>query len=139
MFEADDPLFVRGLSLFHVVLPLFLAWLVYRLGYDDRAWIAQTIFFCGVVLLCFFFTNPAENINWVFSPGSEPQQKVPSVLYLVLLVVLVPLCVYLPTHLLLRAVMPRYVRDRCCWRIDSIGLKRPFYGRFPLSTIQLSS
>src|SRR5262249_36654907 len=30
-----------------------------------------------------------------------------------------------------------FVRDRCCWRIDSIDLKWLFYGRVPISTIQL--
>src|SRR5207249_11962669 len=42
MFRADNPLFVRGLSLFHVALPFLLLWLVYRLGYNWHAWIAQT-------------------------------------------------------------------------------------------------
>ena len=43
MFKAEIPLLVRGLSLFHVVLPFLLFWLVYRLGYDKRAWMAQTL------------------------------------------------------------------------------------------------
>jgi len=45
---------------------------------------------------------PAQNINRVFGPGSEPQRWMPPLLYVViLLMVLLPLLVYWPTHLLL--------------------------------------
>lgn len=107
MFKPDKPLFVRGLSLFHLALPFFLVWLVYFLGYDPRAWIAQTFLFWTVVLMCYFFTEPSENINWVFGIGSEPQMKISPGVYLVSLMIVIPACVYLPTHFLLAAVMPR--------------------------------
>ena len=77
MFKSDKPPFVRGLSLFHLVLPFFLVWLVYVLGYDSRAWILQTVLFWMVVLVCYLFTNPPDNINWVFGFGSQRQQKSP--------------------------------------------------------------
>ena len=41
MFDATNPLFNRGLSLFHGWLPLLL-WLLMRLGYDRRAFAAWT-------------------------------------------------------------------------------------------------
>jgi hypothetical protein len=107
MFKPDKPLFVRGLSLFHLALPLFLVWLVYVLEYDPRSWIVQTFFFWTVVLVCYFFTEPSENINWVFGIGSKPQMKISPGLYLVSLMVVIPACVYLPTHFLLAAFMPR--------------------------------
>jgi hypothetical protein len=107
MFETDKPLFVRGLSLFHLILPFFLLWLVYVLGYDARAWILQTFLFWTVVLLGYYFTKPADNINWVFGIGSQPQKKISSTLYLALLMLAVPICIYLPTHFFLAAVMPR--------------------------------
>jgi hypothetical protein len=106
MFKADKPLYLRGLSLFHLVLPFLLLWLTYRLGYDRRAWAVQTVLAWAVLLACFFFTDPAENINWTFGPGEEPQHRVAPRLYLVLLMVAFPVCVYLPTHLALRALMP---------------------------------
>jgi hypothetical protein len=37
MFDSRIPLLVRGLSLYHVVLPALLLFLLYRLGYDRRA------------------------------------------------------------------------------------------------------
>ena len=61
---------------------------------------------CAVLPLCFFVTDPSENINWVFGPGKEPQTWVAPWVYLVLLMAFFPVCVYLPTHLALRAIMP---------------------------------
>ncbi len=107
MFKADKPLWLRGLSLFHVPLPVILLWQVCCFGYDMRAWIAQTTLFWLVVPICFFFTRPEENINWVFGPGNQPQRKIPAGVYLILLLIGAPLFIYLPTHLLLRAVAPR--------------------------------
>jgi hypothetical protein len=58
MFDPAIPLGLRALSLFHVGLPILLVWLVYRLGYDNRALIGQTLL-AGVVLpLSRFFSDP---------------------------------------------------------------------------------
>ena len=62
MFDAEKSLFARGLSLFHVVIPFLLLWLVYRLGYDRRALIVQTVFAWLLLPFCFLFTDPAKNI-----------------------------------------------------------------------------
>src|SRR5438093_13487253 len=37
MLDSKTALFIRGLSCFHMVLPLLLLWLLYRMGYDRRA------------------------------------------------------------------------------------------------------
>jgi hypothetical protein len=107
MFKSDKPLFVRGLSLFHLVLPFFLLWLVYILGYDSRAWILQTFLFWTVAVVCYYFTEPVDNINWVFGIGSQPRKKISPTLYLALLMLAVPICIYLTTHFFLAAVMPK--------------------------------
>jgi hypothetical protein len=86
---------------------VILLWQVCCFGYDPRAWIAQTGLFWLVMSVCFFFTQPAENINWAFGPGNQPQQAVPALVYRILLLIGVPLLIYLPTHVLLRALMPR--------------------------------
>jgi hypothetical protein len=105
MFKADQPLWLRGLSLFHVPLPVILLWQVCCFGYDSRAWIVQTSLFWLVMPVCFFFTRPEENINWVFGPGTPPQRKIPAGVYLLLLLIGAPLFIYLPTHVLLRAML----------------------------------
>lgn len=100
MFEPR-PIFIRGLSLFHLMLPPLLLWMVWRLGYDSRAWLMQTILTWILLTATYLFTNPTHNINWAFGPGNKPQQLLPPMVYLILVMVSVPLVVYLPTHLLL--------------------------------------
>jgi hypothetical protein len=107
MFKSDKPLWLRGLSLFHLALPPLLLWLVYCFGYDRRAWIAQTILFWVVVPICFFFTKPSENINWVFGPGERPQQRISPRLYFISIMAGVPLFIYLPTHFLLITLLSK--------------------------------
>jgi hypothetical protein len=106
MFTADKPLFVRGLSLFHVVLPFLLLWMVYDLGYDRYAWMAQTLLAWVVLLVCYCCTDPSANINWTFGPGKQPQTQIVPGLYLALLMGFFPVCVYLSTHLALHTLMP---------------------------------
>lgn len=102
MFERGRPLFLRLLSLFHVVLPALLLWLVATLGYDERAWIAQVLLAWVVLPLTHAVTDPDRNINWVFGPGENPQHKLPARVYLALVMLAFPLLVFLPTHLALR-------------------------------------
>jgi hypothetical protein len=104
MFDPAIPLFVRGLSLYHPVLPVFLLWAIHRLGYHRRALPAQTLF-CWIVLpLSYLLSSADANINWVFGFVDPPQLWLPAVTYLLLLMVLYPLVLFLPTHLLLRRV-----------------------------------
>jgi hypothetical protein len=105
MFDGKIPLFIRGLSLFHVWLPFLLGWLVWRLGYDRRAWLVQSGIAWSVLLICFFLTTPQENINWVFGPGNKPQHQIAPSLYLILVMLCFPLAVYFPSHILLRKLV----------------------------------
>jgi hypothetical protein len=101
MFDRGIPRFVRTLSLFHVGLPLLLIWLLYRLGYDKRALIAQTVVASVILPLSYFFSDPRQNINWVYGFGEKPQTRIPAVWFLIFLILLFPLALYLPTHLVL--------------------------------------
>lgn len=101
MFKREIPLFLRGFSLFHVWLPFLLVWLVWRLGYDQRAFVVQTVIAVVVLQVCYWFTDPSANINWVFGPGEKAQRWMLPGWYLVFLTGFFVLCVYLPTHLLL--------------------------------------
>ncbi len=104
MFDSRKPLYVRALSLFHVFLPVLLVWLTYKLGYAVHAWIAQTLLAWIVLPLTYLLTDRAENVNWVHGPSSKPQTVMPPRLYLLLVTLFFPLLVYLPTHLILRAL-----------------------------------
>src|SRR5687768_777571 len=107
MFDRGKPRFLRALSLFHVVLPIVLLWMVYRLGYDDRALMFQTVVALIVLPVTYWITDPSDNVNWVYGPGSKPQTRIDRRAYLALTVILFPLVFYLPTHLLLRTVLGR--------------------------------
>lgn len=102
MFDAKISLAIRALSLFHIFLPLLLVWMVYRLGYDERALLTQTAVACVVLPLSRIFATPAENVNWVYGFGEKPQAVSPGPLYVALLMMAFPLLVYLPTHFLLK-------------------------------------
>jgi hypothetical protein len=104
MFDSKISLPIRALSLFHIILPLVLVWLLYRLRYDTRALIAQTLLAWVVLPVSYFLTKPSENVNWVYGPGGEPQKWMPAPLYLVLLMLAFPLVLYLPTHFVLKKI-----------------------------------
>jgi hypothetical protein len=116
MFDPKIPRFIRSLSFFHLPLPVLLLWMVERLGYDRRAWLAQTALAWTVLVGCYFLSDPAQNINWVFGPGERPQTRIPRGLYLALVLAFFPLAVYLPTHLALRRLpAPAAPRDANRW------------------------
>jgi predicted membrane protein len=100
MFDPKIPLFIRGLSSFHIVLPLLLLWMLHRLGYDQRAFLWQTIVALVVLPISYLVSNAQENVNWVYGLGENPQRILPARLFVILLMLLFPLAVYLPTHLL---------------------------------------
>jgi hypothetical protein len=101
MFDPKLPLYLRALSLFHLALPPTLVFLLYRLGYDRRALIYQTLLTWINLVVCYAATDREQNINWVFGPGSKPQRVLPPPLYLALEMIALPLFVFLPTHLVL--------------------------------------
>jgi len=100
MFETGIPLFIRGLSGFHIVLPVLLLWMLHRLGYDQRAFLCQTIVALVVLPLSYLVSSAQENVNWVYGFGQNPQRILPAPLFVILLMLLLPLVIYLPTHLL---------------------------------------
>ena len=105
MFTATVPLAVRLLSLFHIWFPLLLLWMVYRLGYDERALLGQTMLAWVVLPVTYWVTDPIENINWVRGPRGEPQKSMPGWLYLLVQMLALFLLIYLPTHLFLKKLM----------------------------------
>ncbi len=104
MFDPKISLLIRAISLFHIALPVLLVWMVSRLGYDSRAFVAQTILAWLVLPLSYLLTKPSENVNRVYGLGEKPQTWMPGPVYLVLLMILFPLVIYLPSHLLLKEI-----------------------------------
>lgn len=101
MFDPHLPLFIRLLSLFHVVTPPLLLWAIWKLGYDQRGWKLQTLMTWVVVPINYFW-RPQANVNWARGLFYREQHVVPGLVYLLGYLIAVPLVVYWPTHRLLR-------------------------------------
>ena len=105
VFDPSVPLAVRGLSLFHVLLPPLLVWMVHRLGYDPRALAAQTLLAWAALISAQLVAPPVIDAPWTLAISAGlPQAAVLGTLWLLTLMLFYPLVVYLPTHLLLRAL-----------------------------------
>jgi hypothetical protein len=104
MFDARKPRFVRALSLFHVVVPVVLIWMLHELGYDSRAPVAQTLLAWFVLPITYAVTTSSdENINWVRGPG-KLQRRVHPLVWLGFLMLAFPIGLYLPMHFVLQAL-----------------------------------
>lgn len=107
MFDETKPAYLRGLSLFHIALPPLLLWLLFRLGYTPRALRAQTLLAWIVLPLSYPFAHaPEHNINWTRGLHEE-QVWMPDWLWVGTLMLVFPLLIYWPTHLLLRPLFAR--------------------------------
>ncbi|OKL38901.1 hypothetical protein [Pontibacter flavimaris] len=62
----------------------------------------QLAYTAFVLVLTFLLTDPQENINWVFGPGKKPQHTIPAKLYFAIVMLIFPVGVFLPSHLLLQ-------------------------------------
>lgn len=118
MFNEEIPLFVRGLSFFHFWLPWWLVWMVYRLGYDRRAFLYWSALSWGLILICYLFLPappaPADNpnlpvnVNYVYGfDDKEKQTFLPQPVYVALMMLLLPAVFFAPAHLLLGKVFGR--------------------------------
>jgi hypothetical protein len=106
MFNPHVPLFIRLLSLFHFFTPPVLLWAIARLGYDRRGWKLQTLTTWIVVPINYLW-RPQQDVNWARGFAFREQHAVSGATYLAAYLVVVPLVVYWPTHLLLAHLFER--------------------------------
>ena len=104
MFEPERPKLLRGLSLFHVPLPLVLLWMVREYGYDGRVGLAGAVVLAAVVLpWSRAVSTPERNINWTHGFGTRRSSLSPAT-YVTLLFLAFVAFVFVPTHALLQAL-----------------------------------
>jgi hypothetical protein len=104
MFEPERPKLLRGLSLFHVPLPLVLLWLVREYGYDASVGLVGAVVMAAVVLpWSRAVSTPERNINWTYGLGAR-RPALPAATYVTLLFVAFVVLVFVPTHWLLQAL-----------------------------------
>ncbi len=102
MFESERPLLLRGLSLFHVPLPLVLIWMLAAYGYDAAIGLPGAIVLALVVLpWSRWVSAPDKNINWTYGLGGV-QTRWPTWAYMVALVGGFIAFVFVPTDWVLR-------------------------------------
>jgi hypothetical protein len=112
MFNAQHPLFLRGLSLFHGWLPFLLIYLVRQYGYDRRALPAWTALAWALCLIAFFLLPPAGahlanpntpiNVDYVYGTNDDvPEHFLPAGEYLVLWMLALLTVFYIPMHFVL--------------------------------------
>ena len=121
MFNNENSLFLRGLSLYHGWVPFLLVYLVWTFGFDQRALPAWAILAWVVLLVCFFFMPPPNphpgltpvNINYVWGPSDYAAQSwVSPAVWLIGLMIGLPLLLFAPTHFLLLRIAPK-PSDNC--------------------------
>ena len=102
MFYDFVPLYVRGLSLFHVWLPPLLIWLLYRWNYNRKAFIWSSFLTWIVIPITYLVTEPERNINCVHSFIKAGQNILPEWMLLIIFMTVLPIFVYYPMHWILK-------------------------------------
>ncbi len=107
LFNEQLAISCRLASLFHLATPWILTWSLWRFGYDRRA-IWLQLLCCWVLFpLSYIFGSIRDDINWVYGPFAHEQQVIPPLLFLFASMILYPVVVFLPSHLVFSLVVPR--------------------------------
>ena len=110
LLDPSFSLWIRLLTLYHVLMPPLLVWALYRTGYDRRGWVLQS----AIALPAFIaarFTSPTDNINFAFTDPFFQRQWGPAPVHIVVSWLFMVIVVYLPTHWLLKRIFPAPVRE----------------------------
>ncbi len=101
LFDGHYPLWVRLLSLFHVLMPPLLLWSLHHVGYDRRGFVLQSAITVSA-LIGSRFTAPAKNVNFAFTDPFFHRAWGPAPVHVAVSVLFMAIVVYFPTHLLLK-------------------------------------
>ena len=122
VFAASRPVWLRTMTLHHVVTAATVLFALRRFGYDPRAFRLQTRLGSVLLLAGYFFADPwvrtddvlvssgagvsfdpDYDINWSHGLGGRPEEGTFPMALLFMLVGY-PIAVHLPTHFVLRRV-----------------------------------
>jgi hypothetical protein len=98
MFDSAQPLWLRGLSLFHLWTVPLLVWMVRRLGYDGRGWKLQSLLALVLLPLGQQLGTRDQNLNWMWAPFGSEQTLMPPLLFAVVAAPIVAAVLYWPGH-----------------------------------------
>ena len=100
MFDERFPLWVRLLSLFHVVLPCALLWGLWRLRYDPSGLRLQAGL-AAALIVAGRFLSPQLNMNWAYRDPLFNRAWGPAPIHLTVIWAGAAILLYWPTHLVL--------------------------------------
>ena len=110
--DSTIPPAIKAMSVaMHLAAPPLLLWTLNRLGYDRRGLVCQVATACVLLPICWFVSDPATNLNWVYKPFNKPQTGMAPGLYLLVCILGYIVLVFLPTHLVLRRVFGKTKMD----------------------------
>lgn len=101
LFDLHYPLWIRLLTLYHLVLPLVLLWALHRIGYDPRGLAVQSVI-AGIVFVASRFAGPVEDINYAFTDPFFHRAWGIAPCHLAVIFLFIFVVAYIPTHILLR-------------------------------------
>ncbi|MEE8368165.1 MAG: hypothetical protein V3S30_07585 [Thermoanaerobaculia bacterium] len=105
MFASSRPLAIRALSLYHLAVPVLLIWAVRRVGYDRRGWKLQSGIAWIILPLSYLVGDSERNLNWLWAPFGVTQTLMQPELFVCVAMVLLPLILFWPTHLILTRLL----------------------------------
>jgi len=111
MFDSAQPLWLRGLSLFHLWTVPLLVWMVRRLGYDGRGWKLQSLLALVLLPLGQQLGTRDQNLNWMWAPFGIEQRLLPPLLFAVAAVPIVAAVLFWPGHWIARRWLARRSPD----------------------------
>jgi hypothetical protein len=113
MFDPQYALFLRLLSLFHVVLPVIWILLAIHWRYEACAlWYAVPMVWI-ILIVTHVVTNPAENINWVFMPAAQQWKGISNTAWFMIMLIGYPLLICLPTHMVFKRMVEHVEKPSC--------------------------
>jgi hypothetical protein len=105
MWDAQYPLWVRLLSLYHLAVPVVLLWALRRTGYDPRGWMLQAAISVPV-LIASRLLDPAKNLNFAHVDPILHISFRPAPLHLAIILFCLIAVLYWPTHQILSRTLP---------------------------------
>lgn len=101
MFDPNLPVYLRGISFFHLVLPPLWIFLLNRWGYDRRGWKYAILLCTAIFIATYQLKHPFENINLIFTPTFDHLTWISPREWFLGQVILLPFLVFWPMHRLL--------------------------------------
>jgi hypothetical protein len=106
LWNAQFPLAVRLLSLFHLFWPILLLWSLRRTGYDRRGFGLQIVL-AAALLVVSRLAGRAENLNFAFRDPVWGLSLEPAAVHVAATLAVLVVVFYLPAHLALSRAFPQ--------------------------------